>query len=176
MRGMRKPLESWDKASKETDIDLAQRLIKAGPEHRKFMRQIYVSVDITAPIFWWKEFDTYKIGTTANSTSTMHKLTAHPITIDCFEMDEFEDDEDIEFLVASLENLRLKYLETKERKYWKKLVCVLPQAWLQTRTVTMTYENIYNMIRQRENHKLTEWHDFIEWAKKLPQAEEFLFL
>ena len=205
-RGMRNPKESWNKSDSEwethidynkyevytkfvigkNDLKLAQSLIKAGPEHRKFLRQIFVAVDITAPLYWWKEFDTYKVGTVANSTSTMHKLASTPITKDCFEMDDFEP-----FYVANytpytnitdiwkkeievLEGLRIAYNEIKDKRYWKELIRLLPESWLQTRTVTMNYENILNMINQRTNHKLTEWSvSFIEWAQSLPYAKEF---
>jgi hypothetical protein len=186
------------------DLELAQRLIKAGPEHRKFMRQIIVSVDITAPLYWWKEFDTYKVGTVANSTSTMHKLTAKPITFDCFEIDDYVDNLDwtgvpigenvncydskktILRLIDMLEGLRQKYLDTKDERYWKELIRWLPESWLQTRTVTMSYENLFAMCSkgQRRFHKLNEWSGihtkvdefFIQWARTLPYAGELLFL
>ena len=186
-RAMRNPLESWHKSDSywgnneyslesyvlgENDISLMQKLIKAGTEHRKFMRQIFVSVDITAPLYWWKEFDTYKVGTVANSTSTMHKLASTPITMDCFEHGEMI----YSFTIAELEMNRLKYLETKDKNEWKKLIVNLPESWLQTRTVTMNYENVRTMIHQRTNHKLTEWSkDFIEWSRTLPYSEELLF-
>lgn len=182
----------------QNDMKLAQTLIKAGNEHRKFMRQIFVSVDITAPIYWWKEFDTYKVGTTANSTSTMHKLATTPITLECFEIDDYDDtlvttlpDDDEEepsdwtmysseepkSIIDWLESLRLAYLETKDKRYWKELIRWLPESWLQTRTVTMTYENIRNMYFQRKNHKLTEWSEaFITWIESLPYAEELICL
>lgn len=201
IRGMRNPLESWDKSDSlfkssiqcfsvlgENDLNLMQRLIKAGSEHRKFMRQIFVSVDITAPLYWWKEFDTYKVGTVANSTSTMHKLASTPITKECFEMDDFEDidleTQDMIFplkstwesLLSDLEFCRQKYNETKDKRYWKELIRLLPESWLQKRTVTMNYENILSIIHQRKGHKLTEWSkDFIEWAETLPYAKELLF-
>ena len=186
-RGMRNPLESWHKSDSywgnneynlesyvlgENDISLMQKLIKAGTEHRKFLRQIFISTDITAPLYWWKEFDTYKVGVTANSTSTMHKLASKPITMDCFENGEMI----YSFTIAELEMNRLKYLETKDKNEWKRLIVNLPESWLQTRTVTMNYENVRTMIHQRTNHKLTEWSkDFIEWAKTLPYSEELLF-
>lgn len=216
LRGMRNPKNSWDKSDStfnkdeeiyigKNDMKLAQTLIKAGSEHRKFMRQIFVSVDITAPLYWWKEFDTYKIGTTANSTSTMHKLATTPITLNCFETDDFNnsleclevydsdikvDNSTIEFewiaLINLLENLRLKYLETKNKRYWKELIRLLPESWLQTRTVTMTYENILAMCGkgQRRFHKLNEWSgqdnpnvpNFISWARTLPYAQELIFI
>lgn len=173
----------------KNDFALMQTLIKAGSEHRKFLRQIFVSVDITAPLYWWKEADQYKIGTTTNSTSTMHKLASTPITIDCFEMGDFEDfdleAEDFSFpltsiwteLTSALELCRKKYNETKDKRYWKELIRLLPESWLQKRTITMNYENILNMYRQRKHHKLTEWSkSFCDWVKTLPYAKEFLFL
>ena len=194
IRGMRNPKESWSKGDSiifqgviqlgENDKKLAHALISGGTEHRKFSRQIFVSVDITAPIYWWKEFDTYKVGTTANSTSTMHKLTSKPITLESFEIDDYSKDETVEsVIIPFLENLRKKYIKTHDKKYWKELVRWLPEGWLQTRTVTMNYENVFSMIRQRDNHKLNEWSGidnadlchFILWARNLPCAEELLF-
>ena len=197
LRGMRNPLESWDKSDTfingncgtdcscencsqtegieigERDLFLMQKLIKAGSEHRKFLRQIFVSVDITAPLYWWKEFDTYKTGTVSNSTSTMHKLASTPITMDCFENGEMI----YSFTIAELEMNRLKYLETKDKNEWKRLIVNLPESWLQKRTITMNYENILNMYRQRKNHKLTEWSkSFCDWVKTLPYAEELICL
>jgi hypothetical protein len=168
----------------ENDLKLAQSLIKAGSEHRKFLRQIFVSVDITAPLYWWKEFDTYKVGTVANSTSTMHKLASTPITMDCFEMDDYETELRKvnlpliwQSLLFNLETLRKLYNETKDKRYWKELIRLLPESWLQKRTVTMNYENVLNMVHQRRNHKLTEWSEsFINWAKTLPYAEELIFI
>ena len=219
LRGMRNPMNSWCKSDSyygnneiglesyvigENDLELAQKLIKAGEPHRKFLRQIFVSVDITAPLYWWKEFDTYKVGTVANSTSTMHKLASIPITKKCFEMDDFENieiDMSIEnfwesYLIPTLEQLRQLHNKNMEfsktpnitdqerrrliviaKKYWKELIRLLPESWLQTRTVTMNYENILNMITYRQNHKLTEWSEsFINWTKSLPYAEELLFV
>lgn len=227
LRGMRNPKESWYKNDTvervcdtccsegkcdnckstgyngicvsigENDMKLAQQLIRAGSEHRKFMRQIFVSVDITAPLYWWKEFDTYKVGTTANSTSTMHKLTSKPITLDCFETDDYNDDveiydngyntkEFIEGTIEDLEAIRKLYLKTKDKKSWKELIRWLPESWLQTRTVTMTYENLLAMCSkgQRRFHKLNEWSgvdddvltNFIKWARTLPYAQEFIFI
>ena len=174
------------------DLDLAQRLITAGPEHAKFLRQIFVSVDITAPLYWWKEFDTYKVGTVANSTSTMHKLASTPITLDCFEMDDYDSNVQIfdteswrldiytyhvwEDMVNICETLRQRYLETKDKKYWKELIRLLPESWLQTRTVTMSYANIRNIYAQRQNHKLSEWHQFCDWIKVLPYNNELITL
>ena len=168
------------------DMDLAMRLCKAGPEHRKFLRQIQVSVDITAPIYWWKEFDTYKVGTAANSTSTMHKLASTPITMDCFELDDYDDrlqlidpqhlDVRVNSFLNDLEQLRQLYNQTKDKRYWKELVRWLPEGWLQTRTVTMNYENLRAICHQRSGHKLTEWHQFIDWAHNcLPYASQLVF-
>ena len=200
-RGMRNPLESWDKSDSgeeceehfgyslckynigKNDLELAQRLIKAGSEHRKFLRQIFVSVDITAPLFFFKEMDTYKVGTVANSTSTMHKLASTPITRDCFEMDDFsklplfDNSTAWESLIFDLERLRKLYNETKDKRYWKELIRLLPESWLQKRTVTMSYENILKMVRERKNHKLSEWREsFIGWAKTLPYADDLIFI
>lgn len=195
LRGMRNPLNSWEKSDSnfswrygeepfyhigENDMNLAKRLIAGGTEHRKFLRQIMVSVDITAPRYWWAEFDTYKVGTTANSTSTMHKLASTPITLDCFETDDITWFTDIDerlnpdTIITYCETLRQKYNETKDKRYWKELIRWLPNGWLQTRTVTMNYENLRSMYHQRENHKLTEWHSFCDWVKTLPYAEEFI--
>ena len=174
------------------DLDLAQRLILAGNEHAKFMRQIFVSVDITAPLYWWKEFDTYKVGTVANSTSTMHKLSAQPITMDMFEFISNSDDlivsqgksicgeweyvfsDYIEDIIDMCENLRLKFKETGDAAYWKALIQILPNAYLQTRTVTMSYANLRNIYFQRQHHKLTEWNDFCNWIKTLPYHKELI--
>ena len=207
-RGMRNPKESWAKSDSrhkiiffdstytdkfvigKNDIQLAQSLIRAGSEHRKFMRQIFVCVDITAPLYWWKEFDTYKVGTVANSTSTMHKLASTPITLERFEIDDMEHvsltgytTPSIEGawvdLIETLEKLRLRYLETKDKQYWKELIRLLPDSWLQRRTVTMNYENLLAMCSkgQRRNHKLTEWSkSFIDWARSLPYAQELIFI
>lgn len=240
IRGMRNPLNSWDKSDScyltineiaghpcddgmqkefvigENDLKLMQKLIRAGSEHRKFLRQIFVSVDITAPLYWWKEFDTYKVGTVANSTSTMHKLASTPITLDCFETDDYDEsmifdrgiddrvdcpyrcnyhlhdvigrdewryDTDYTF-IGFLENLRQKYLETKDKRYWRELIRWLPESWLQKRTITMNYENILTIYRQRKNHKLNEWSgadnseltNFISWVKALPYAEKLILI
>lgn len=184
-RGMRNPLNSWKKSDSwshgsdyiigENDMNLAKRLINGGPEHRKFLRQIFVSADITAPLYIWKELDTYKVGTTANSTSTMHKLASTPITLDCFEIDDLDDcsKEIWNTLTPQLETLRMKYNETKDKKYWKELVRLLPEGWLQTRTWTANYEILYNIYRQRKGHKLTEWKYILNWIITVPYFKEF---
>lgn len=206
LRGMRNPMDSWDKLDSyyginnhewcyrigEKDLDLAQRLIKGGSEHAKFMRQIFVSVDITAPRYWWSEFDTYKIGTTANSCSTMHKLTAYPITYEMFCFDgindlDIENNLDDELLnykiydwinntLSLMEDIRIIGEETKQFKYKKIMKQILPEGFLQKRTVTLNYAVIRTMVQQRKNHRLKEWNtDFINWAKSLPYAEELIF-
>lgn len=155
------------------DMKLMQTLIRAGSEHRKFMRQVFVSVDITAPMYWFSEFDTYKVGTVANSTSKMHKLASTTITRDCFELGEYIPQTTID----NLEKWRNQYNETKDKELWKVLIVNLPESWMQTRTVTMSYENLYTMVHQRKHHKLTEWSEvFITWARGLPYAQELIFL
>lgn len=214
IRGMRNPKESWNRSDSQFDYDLlrhqieatigendmklAQTLIRAGSEHRKFLRQIFVSVDITAPLYWWKEFDTYKVGTVANSTSTMHKMASKPITLDCFEIDDYKgvisNGDEFVFevettwleVIDTLEQLRQTYLETKDKRVWKELIRLLPESWLQTRTVTMNYENLLGMCSkgQRRFHKLNEWsgiddntlENLIKWARTLPYAQEFIFI
>lgn len=199
IRGMRNPMNSWDKSDSgyidkrfndqfhigDADMKLMRSLITAGPEHRKFLRQIFISVDITAPLYWWKEFDTYKVGTVVNSCSTMHKLKDTPITKDCFEMRSYEDipmvlnalgntDDFWYWLIEALEFLRKKYLETKDKKYWCELIRMLPESWLQKRTIAMNYENAYSMWQQRRHHKLNEWSDAFcgEFIEKLPYFKE----
>ena len=195
LRGMRNPLNSWDKSDSkfsienriikgrfrqsveigENDLALAQRLIKAGSDHRKFLRQIFVSVDITAPLYWWKEFDTYKVATVANSCSTMHKIHSKRIELSDFSID----DELLGYFVDTLvecERLRELYLETKDKKYWRALVQLLPSSYNQKRTVTLNYEVLRNIRNSdRRNHKLDEWRvGFMDWIDSLPYAEELL--
>ena len=201
LRGMRNPMNSWDRSDSNqcihhigpNDLKLAQRLVRAGAEHAKFMRQIEVWVDITAPLYWWKEFDTYKVGTVANSTSTMHKLAAAPITKEMFEFDGldaivdsytithggecvrvFEDY--VDDIIHMCENLRQKYIKTKDKSYWRALVQILPNAFLQKRTVSLSYANLRNIYFQRHNHKLKEWHLFCDWIATLPYAKELIML
>ena len=197
-RGMRNPFSSWDRSDSkwhipmeqhdggdpseshdqigEKDIELAQRLISAGPEHRKFLRQIIVSVDITAPLYWLKECDTYKVGTVANSCSTMHKLAYTPITMECFELDDYRQDiVDVSGFIELLEDIRQAYLATKNPAVWKELIRWLPESWLQKRTFTMNYENVRSIVHQRKGHKLSEWQKFIDWAHTLPYADELIF-
>lgn len=191
VRGMRNPMNSWDKSDSagdqlgQNDLSLMRRLIRAGSSHRKFLRQIFVSIDITAPRYWWAEFDTYKVGTTANSCSTMHKIAAKEFTLDDFSHEHLITDEPIptriyspmqmmEANIKNLNHLRNLYLETQDKKYWWQLIQLLPQSYNQRRTVTLTYENLLNMVSQRRGHKLDEWHDFCDWVFTLPYAEELL--
>lgn len=194
IRGMRNPLESWDKSDSyygnneiglesyvigENDLELMQKLIKAGSEHRKFMRQIFVSVDITAPSYFFAELDTYKIGVVRNSTSMQHKGVSHRYTIDDFEVD--ENIKEVlrvwEQTLDTLNMIRDKYLDTKDYKYFRLIRQLMPMGYLYTSTITMNYENIFAMVHQRKGHKLTEWSkSFIDWARSLPYAQELIFL
>ena len=191
-------MHAYDKGYKvgKNDMRLMQHLLKASIKetnsHSKFMRQIMVSVDITAPLYWWKEFDTYKVGTTANSTSTIHKLSSTPITHKCFELNEYscglcsdfkDEDFNLHFVVDDmvmdmidwLESLRKKYLETKDKRYWVELIRWLPESWLQIRTITMNYQVLRQMYFDRRHHKLSLWSvDFVEWLKTLPYAKELI--
>ena len=200
IRGMRNPLNSWDKSDSKfnvessptkmwlgaNDLDLARRLIKAGSDHRKFLRQIFVSVDINAPLYWWKEFDTYKVATVANSCSTMHKIHAKEIELSDFSFEDFsleEVDHNVELstrdlfinVVADCEYLRKKYLETKDRKYWRALIQLIPESYNQKRTVTLNYETLRNIYKSRKGHKLNEWSvGFMEWIESLPYADDLI--
>lgn len=169
MRGMRNPLNSWDKNDTtdiyigDNDLDLLLRLCKAGADHRKVLRQMLVSFDVTAPLYWWKEFDTYKVGVTANSTSTMHKLCSRPLTVHDFS---FEDMHEQEWIVGVLlDNLNSRIRDYKadmkqNKSLWRTIIQLLPCAYNQTRTITCNYENILNMYQQRKHHKLSEWVEF----------------
>ena len=182
-KGMRNPMNSWDKSDSnwlfqeigENDLTLAKKLINAGSEHRKFLRQIYVSVDITAPLYWWKEFDTYKVGTVTNSCSTMHKIHAKEFTVDDFSHEHL-DYISLGYLYKLIDHLnyvREDYIETKSKDKWWQMIQLLPSSYNQTRTVTMTYENIYTMRKQRKGHKLDEWRvDFFNWSDELPHLKE----
>ena len=176
----------------EKDLDLLKRLINAddkiGQPNSKFLRMIHAQVCITAPLYWWKEMDTYKVGTTANSTSTMHRIANYPITMDCFEMDDFDnyvtvtnnnfDQDCINFIwgdvIRICEELRQKYNETKDKRYWKELIRLLPESWLQTRMFDCDYATLRNIYCWRKTHKLTEWHKFCEWVETLPYAKELI--
>lgn len=184
IRGARNPLNSWHLGDSyfddggsyvlgPKDISLASRLCSAGSDHRKFVRQILVCADITAPLYWWKEFDTYKVSTTANSTSTMHKIHAKEFSLSDFSCERMDADtlDAMTNVIAALEKSRLKYLETNDKQYWENMIQLLPSSYNQLRTVTMNYENLINMFRARSTHKLNEWHDCCDWIKSLPYAE-----
>lgn len=163
------------------DLDLMRKLCKAGPEHRKYMRQIFVSMDITAPLYWWKEYDTYKVGTTANSCSTMHKLMAKEFEYCDFSFENVMrpyHDALLDHILGSLNGLRYKYLNTddvdEKQNIWYTIIQLLPSSYNQKRTVTMTYENALSMIRQREGHRLTEWREFVEALRELPYMKEII--
>lgn len=168
------------------DLKLAQKLVLAGTDHSKFMRQIYVGFDLTAPLYLWKEIDTYKVATVANSTSTMHKLADTPINFDCFSFDNFavkgnkEANEqmllDLHTIVSICESYRKKYVETCDKAYWRRLIQILPESWMQTRTMTMNYQTLRNIYFARKDHRLTEWHQFCNWIESLPYAKELICL
>ncbi len=188
IRGARNPMNSWDRSDSaydangnyilgENDLSLAVRLAHAGSDHRKFLRQIFVSVDITAPLYWWKEFDTYKVGTVANSTSTMHKIHAKPFEREDFSHDRLDEGglAALDALIAYLEAERQRFVSKKEdRQSWHNMIQLLPSSYNQMRTVTMNYENLINIYYARRNHKLAEWHTLCDWALSLPYAKELV--
>ncbi len=187
MRGARNPMNSWARMDSSydedgnfvlgpNDMDLARRLRKAGSDHRKFIRQIFVSVDITAPLYWWKEYDTYKVATVANSTSTMHKIHSKPFSIDDFSHDHLTKDglAVMERMVDELERIRLRYMDGKDKADWYDLIQLLPSSYNQMRTCTLNYETLVNIYYARRNHKLEEWHTFCEWIETLPYAKELI--
>ena len=188
IRGARNPMNSWGRMDSdydgdgnfilgENDLDLARRLARAGSDHRKFLRQIFVSVDITAPLYWWKEFDTYKVGTVANSCSTMHKIHSKPFEREDFSCDRLDENAlaALDSLIAFLEAERLRFCENKEdRQPWHNMIQLLPSSYNQMRTVTMNYENLINMYYARKSHKLAEWHTYCDWISSLPYAEELI--
>ena len=189
VRGARNPLNSWEKMDSfydadgnfvlgENDLSLARRLCSAGSDHRKFIRQIFVSVDITAPMYWWKEYDTYKVATVANSTSTMHKITSKKFELSDFSCDKMDADtlDFMQKIIDKLEELRLKYLETKDKQIWYDIIQLLPSSYNQMRTCTMNYENLISMYYARKTHKLDEWHVFCDWVKSLPYADVMILV
>lgn len=184
VRGMRNPMNSWDKSDTFVDYDLVllgkkdkelmKRLVHAGPSHRKFLRQIFVSVDITAPLYWWKEFDTYKVGTVANSCSTMHKIHDKEFTLDDFSVEHLNDDvlnKPFKDIISCLNFFRQLYIQDHNKDNWWQMIQLLPSSYNQKRTVTMNYENLLNIYETRRNHKLDEWKDFCKWIERLPNAE-----
>lgn len=187
IRGARNPLNSWAKSDSfydgagqyvlgPNDLDLAVRLCRAGRDHRKFIRQILVSMDITAPLYWWKEFDTYKVGTVANSTSTMHKIHAKPFTLEDFSTDHMTPAslEQFERFLGYLEQVRLRYLDTKDKAHWYDLIQLLPSSYNQMRTVSLNYEVLANLYYARRSHKLDEWHTLCDTMLTLPYARQLL--
>ena len=188
IRGARNPMNSWARMDSaydeegnyilgENDLDLAKRLAHAGSDHRKFLRQIFVSVDITAPLYWWKEFDTYKVGTVANSTSTMHKIHAKEFSREDFSCDRLDEGglAALDAVIAYLESERAKFLANKEdRQPWHNMIQMLPSSYNQMRTVTMNYENLINIYYARRTHKLAEWHVLCDWILSLPYAKELI--
>ncbi len=185
MRGARNPMNSWARYDSyfdengnfvfgENDLSLAKRLCQAGTDHRKFVRMIFVSVDVTAPMYWWKEYDTYKVGTVANSTSTMHKITSKPFELSDFSVDHMNEDgiKAMEKVIETLEDLRLKFLETKDKTIWYTIIQLLPSSYNQMRTCTLNYENLCNIYYARRNHKLEEWHTYCDWITQLPYFKD----
>lgn len=191
IRGMRNPMNSWDRSDSgwyqtaygdefykigEADMQLMQKLFKAGTEHRKFLRMIHVSMDITAPLYWWKEFDTYKIGTTANSCSTMHKLAAKDFTIDDFSHEHLDGlgMALLEKIICQLNEFREEYLPNHDKSAWWQMIQILPESYNQKRTVDMNYETVVSIISQRTGHKLDEWNHLVETLKDLPYVQEIM--
>lgn len=196
IRGMRNPLNSWSRSDShagepdcfencgnctlgeffvgENDLKLMRQLYVGGQPHRKYLRQIFAVMDITAPLYWWKEFDTYKVGTTANSCSTMHKIAAKEFTVEDFSVEHLLAENTVYFgkTIERLNNARNKFLETKDKRYWRQMIQLLPSSYNQRRTVSMTYENVMNMLDYREGHKLDEWREFCKILRQLPYVEE----
>lgn len=184
IQGLRNPMNSWEKSDSkyndldeykmgDNDKDLMKRLAMAGTDHRKFMRMMPVYVRITAPLYWWKEFDTYKVGTVANSCSTMHKIQAKEFTVDDFSTEHLTSDSNamMKTICDLLNKYREKYLKTKVKKYWWQLIQLLPSSYNQTRNVMMNYEVLANIYKSRKNHKLDEWREFCKWIETLPYSE-----
>lgn len=190
IRGARNPLNSWDRSDSsydgegnyilgENDLGLAKRLACAGSDHRKFLRQIFVSVDITAPLYWWKEFDTYKVGTVANSCSTMHKIHAKSFEREDFSCDRLDEGGlvALDAIIAYLEGERVKFCEDKTNKQaWHNMIQLLPSSYNQMRTVTLNYENLINIYYARRTHKLAEWHTLCDWISELPYAKDIIMV
>lgn len=204
IRGARNPMNSWGRSDSywdskypdrfvigPNDLGLARRLTKAGSDHRKFLRQIFVSVDITAPLYWWKEYDTYKVGTVANSTSTMHKIHAKEFSVDDFSHDQLVfNKKSMFFLQTVIDELNFwrdiynnggmvdnydgtsRIFEPKDHDAWYQMIQLLPSSYEQLRTCTLTYENLINMYHARKNHKLYEWREFRKWIETLPYFKE----
>ena len=184
LRGMRNPFSSWEKSDSHydadgqyilgpADIDLARRLCTSGSDHRKFIRQIIVSVDFDGPLYWWKEYDTYKVATVANSTSTMHCIHKKPFSREDFSCEKLTPDslQVLDTLIAQLEKLRSEFLQTKDKTAWYNMIQLLPSSYNQLRTCTLNYETLTNIYYARKNHKLDEWHTLCRWIESLPYAD-----
>lgn len=200
IRGMRNPMNSWDRSDSgfcdiigdnfgdiikpenyrvgPNDYDLMKRLASGGSDDRKFMRMITVYLDVTAPLYWWKEFDTYKVGTVANSCSTMHKIHAKEFTLDDFSHEHLvgESETALKAIVDQLNFARIAYLETKDKDYWWEMIQLLPTSYNQKRTVMLNYEVLKNIYHARKNHKLTEWQDLCSWIETLPYAKGLIYV
>ena len=188
IRGARNPMNSWARSDSyydengqyilgENDLSLAKRLRNAGTsDHRKYLRQVMLSVDITAPMYWWKEYDTYKVATVANSTSTMHKIHSKPFELDDFSHDHLTENglKVLKGLVDEMEKIRLEYVETKDKAIWYDLIQLLPSSYNQMRTCTLNYETLINIYKSRKHHKLDEWRSFCDWIETLPYAKELI--
>ncbi len=188
MRGARNPLNSWNRMDSyydenhqyilgPNDLDLAVRLRRAGSDHRKFLRQVMVSADITAPLYWWKEYDTYKVGTVANSTSTMHKIHSKPFSREDFSTDHMTESTLLfmDQVIEKLEEIRLRYLEEgKKKEDWYDMIQLLPSSYNQMRTCSLNYETLINIYYARKDHKLQEWHSFCDWIASLPYGKELI--
>ena len=188
IRGARNPMNSWARSDSyydengqyilgENDLSLAKRLRNAGTsDHRKYLRQVMLSVDITAPMYWWKEYDTYKVATVANSTSTMHKIHSKPFEIEDFSHDHLTENglKVLRALVDEMEKIRLEYVETKDKALWYDLIQLLPSSYNQMRTCTLNYETLINIYKSRKHHKLEEWRRFCNWIETLPYAKELI--
>ena len=187
LRGARNPMNSWSRSDSyydeegkyilgENDLQLAKKLRKAGSDHRKFLRQIFVSADITAPIYWWKEYDTYKIATVANSTSTMHKIHTKEFEIEDFSSDRLSKEGllTLELIIKALENTRLRYNKSRSKADWYDIIQLLPSSYNQMRTCTLNYESLISIYFARKNHKLDEWNSFCDWISTLPYADELI--
>lgn len=200
IRGMRNPMNSWDKSDSvkcyanrncngicknnkcgwhigDNDLDLMHRLFVGGTEHRKFMRCLHVSMDVTAPLYWWKEYDTYKVATVANSCSTMHKIHSKEFTLDDFSTDHLTEDVSCKAFLQMIEALNFNrdmFLETKDKKWWWNMIQLLPSSYNQKRTLNLNYETAVQIIRQRTGHKLDEWHKFVDTLWDLPYMREIV--
>ena len=187
IRGARNPLNSWARSDSfyddkgnyvlgENDLALAKKLAKAGSDHRKYLRQIFVSVDITAPLYWWKEYDTYKVATVANSTSTMHKIHSKEFERADFSCDRMSEEalKVLDCVIEYLEKARQSFIETKDKAYWHDMIQLLPSSYNQMRTCTFNYETLVNIYYARRTHKLNEWHVMCDWIMSLPYAKDII--